>query len=289
MLCLGNEINRASHFFNEERVRSSAKYFTNWALLENLLWIIAVSERRITERNLKGLPAYDVRISARSKRARIEVSPFGEVEVVIPKRFDPRRVSHFVSEHQDWLERTLEVVEARRLENPVMYEARPKRISLPAIGRNWQVSYLRKQKAAFKETNTPRRTLSIRFEDEPGARHCLQRWLHEKAQHHLVSRVVEMSDELELPINKVIVRGQKTRWGSCSARKNISINRNLLFLPKYLVDYLFIHELCHTVHLNHSRRYWNFVATFEPEYEALERELTHSYRYVPFWAYPESR
>ena len=92
------------------------------------------------------------------------------------------------------------------------------------------------------------------------------------------------SDELELPFVRAIVRGQKTRWGSCSTQKTISLNYKLLFLPDELARYLFVHELCHTRHLNHSARFWRLVQSREPNYERLENQLTDAWRYVPLWA-----
>ena len=126
--------------------------------------------------------------------------------------------------------------------------------------------------------------LHIHMSDTQCSQNILQKWLTFMAKEHLMDWLVTLSDELELPFNKVIVRAQKTRWGSCSARKTISINRNLLFLPAPLVRYLFIHELCHTVHLNHSARYWSLVGKVEPDYKRLENELRDASRYIPLWA-----
>ena len=90
--------------------------------------------------------------------------------------------------------------------------------------------------------------------------------------------------ELGLRYHRCTIRGQKTRWGSCSSRKTISLNYKLLFLPPHLVRYLFVHELCHTRHLNHSARFWGLVQEKEPLYESLEADLTDGSRYVPLWA-----
>jgi predicted metal-dependent hydrolase len=60
-----------------------------------------------------------------------------------------------------------------------------------------------------------------------------------------------------------------------------------LFLPPRLVRYIMVHELCHTVHLNHSRRYWGLVSRFEPDYAACEAELRRAARHIPLWACPE--
>ena len=84
-------------------------------------------------------------------------------------------------------------------------------------------------------------------------------------------------------MSRVQVRGQQTRWGSCSLQKTISINRKLLFLPPPLVEQVFIHELCHTVRLDHSRRFWALVRKRAPRCQDLEEELRTAWRYLPAW------
>ncbi|NIN12121.1 MAG: DUF45 domain-containing protein [Gemmatimonadales bacterium] len=84
-------------------------------------------------------------------------------------------------------------------------------------------------------------------------------------------------------MGRTIVRAQRTRWGSCSRRSTISLNKKLLFLPAPLVEYVMVHELCHTVHFNHSPEFWDLVRERTPEYQALEAELRTAWRYVPAW------
>jgi len=78
----------------------------------------------------------------------------------------------------------------------------------------------------------------------------------ETAQKQLLERLEHLSDKYGLPFNKAKFRCQKTRWGSCSSRKNISLNVNVCFLPKDLQNYLLLHELVHTKIMNHSKQYW---------------------------------
>jgi len=82
----------------------------------------------------------------------------------------------------------------------------------------------------------------------------------------------------------VLVRSQRSRWGSCSRRRAISLNQKLLFVPPPLVRYVFLHELCHTVHFDHSPAFWAFLAQREPRWKALDEELDMAWRYVPLWA-----
>ncbi|HXV97711.1 MAG TPA: M48 family metallopeptidase, partial [Anaerolineae bacterium] len=101
----------------------------------------------------------------------------------------------------------------------------------------------------------------------------------------LVSWLTEMSRIENLPFKRAAIRGQKSRWGSCSSTGTISLNYKLLFLPVSLVRYVLIHELCHTRYLNHSKKFWSLVKQKEPAYKAAQIELRAAWRYVPGWLY----
>lgn len=81
-----------------------------------------------------------------------------------------------------------------------------------------------------------------------------------------ITKTVSFENKLPLP-NKISIKNQKTRWGSCSSLKNINLNWKLAFLPTDLCTYVIIHELCHLVHMNHSVKFWNCVEKYIPDYK----------------------
>lgn len=83
--------------------------------------------------------------------------------------------------------------------------------------------------------------------------------------------------------SSVVIRAQRSRWGSCSAKGDISLNYQLLFLPRELARHVLLHELCHTVELNHSARFWRTVHRFEPELERMRKDMRRSWSHVPAW------
>ncbi len=86
--------------------------------------------------------------------------------------------------------------------------------------------------------------------------------------------VQKFSLELNVCVNKVYFKKMKSRWGSCSSRKNISINVYLSYLPKNLIEYVVFHEISHLVELNHSKKFWNIISSKFPNYKKLENELS---------------
>ena len=113
----------------------------------------------------------------------------------------------------------------------------------------------------------------------------LRSWLKRAAYERLAPRLLQLATELNCPVARVSIRCQRTRWGSCSTRGTVSLNCSLLFLPMDVVRYLFVHELAHTKHMNHSASFWRLVERIEPDYRRLDRALLAGWRTVPGWVF----
>ncbi len=73
--------------------------------------------------------------------------------------------------------------------------------------------------------------------------------------------------------NRIAVKAQKTRWGSCSSKGNLNFNLLLALCPDEIIDYVVVHELCHLIELNHSQKFWNRVEQILPDYSARRKWL----------------
>ena len=98
-------------------------------------------------------------------------------------------------------------------------------------------------------------------------------WLKHKAKIYLPGRIKELSEQTSFSYNKITIRSQKTRWGSCSTSGKLSFNYRLMRFRKEIIDYVIIHELCHLKEMNHSKRFWKFVGKFCHDYRKLKTEL----------------
>jgi len=221
-----------------------------------------------------------LRRSPRARYVRFRIHPWGEVEVVVPQRFDERRLPALIEQQQAWVERTLARLAAVRPLPPLTDEP-PQTLQLPAIDGYWPIEYLpgAGERHGCRERSDGVLTLAA----GEGWREALIRWLARRGREHLVPWLGRVSEEVGLPFSGTTVRGQKSRWGSCSVSGHININHALLFLEPHLVRHLFIHELCHTVHHNHSAAFWSLVARHAPDYRRHERELKEASRLLPLW------
>ena len=89
----------------------------------------------------------------------------------------------------------------------------------------------------------------------------------EKARDLIKERVEEYTNQLDKDYNKVYIRNQKTKWGSCSSKSNLSFNWRLLMAPEYVLDYVIAHECTHLEERNHSKNFWKKLEDLVPEYK----------------------
>ena len=230
-----------------------------------------------------------VRESRRARYLTLRLLPPHTLELVVPRGTRAHEVSAFVHEHRQWIEDARrELAESR----PLRSEGLPRLIELHAIGKRWDVHYRHDpqgQDTARCRVRDSALEVSTREASGRGAEAALRSWLLDEADYHLAPWLLRESQVVGRRPTSVQVRLQRTRWGSCSNSGTVSLNAALLFLEPPLVRYLFVHELCHLIALNHSRKFWSAVARYEPDYEALDRRLTAAWSEIPLWAHVRAR
>ncbi len=237
----------------------------------------------------EGADAPRVRVSARARRLSIRVYPDARVEVVVPPRARPRELARFVAAHRQWVDEKRAQALRRR---PAAEPFPPPEIDLRATRERFRVQLSagtgRLKLAEFGEEGATDRVLRIGGLAEPKAlRRAMRGWLMRLASRRLAPRLAALASVAGVSYSRVSIRRQRSRWGSCSARGTISLNCCLLFQRTEVVDYLIVHELMHTRHMNHSARFWQAVERHCANWRALDRELVQGWRHVPRWIFSD--
>jgi len=120
----------------------------------------------------------------------------------------------------------------------------------------------------MSEQRTKRPSLSLQYDETD---------LRIKAKQFLPQITDSLAKQHKFEYQTVTIRNSKTRWGSCSTKKNISLSLYLMTLPEHLIHYVILHELCHTVEMNHGQRFWNLLdRVTDGRAMALRKELKAS-------------
>lgn len=203
---------------------------------------------------------YRIRRSERALRVRVTVDPARGVEVVLPRRAPEREAAAAVRELRPWIERRFaELDRARRA----------------VADRGATVPYLG---SSLRLVPEPGRTRVHRRGEEllvPADDHRppLERWYRRAARTEIAARLDDATTQAGTRYTTLTIRGQKTRWASCSRAGAMSFNWRLLLAPGPILDYVIWHEVCHLEIMDHSPRFWSLLAQHWPEYREHARWL----------------
>jgi predicted metal-dependent hydrolase len=205
----------------------------------------------------------------RNRRARryvLRLRPDGAARVTIPRGGSATEARRFAERNKEWLERQLQRMAAR-----------------PSRPKEWWIGteILFRGESVKLEAGVNGESGMIRFGSEvvkatnPAAdlRPTIERHLWRLAANELPPKVLEYAALHQLPVRRITVRNQRSRWGSCSRRGTISLNWRLIQTPAFVRDYLVVHEIMHLKEMNHSSRFWREVERACPDYEAAEQWL----------------
>jgi predicted metal-dependent hydrolase len=201
---------------------------------------------------------YTIRRSERARHARILVSPDG-VEVVVPRRFALREVGPFVEEKRPWIERTLRRMRESDVELP------PARLAdggeVPYLGERLSLRVRVEPGRVRPHVARRRDALHAKVAFAASLRDALERWYRRRARVEVAPRLAAAAARAGVEYRSLSIRGQRTRWASCSSRGAMSFNWRLLLAPAAILDYVVEHEVAHLEVHDHSPRFWELLAS----------------------------
>lgn len=229
---------------------------------------------------------YAIRRSRRARHVWLKLTVSGELVVVVPQRFDVRLIPGVVASNSEWIRRAAaRVALCRSGEKEASIVPLPGHVHLPAIGGEWTVEYRETRSYRVSTAELPGRRLLVSgaTADVEACREALLRWLRRTARAHLVLRLQETAAANGFSLRGVTVRSQRTRWASCSRNGSISLNLRLLFVDSALVRHVMLHELCHTIQMNHSGKFWTLLERYDPDCRMHRRMLRAQWKQIPGW------
>ena len=224
-----------------------------------------------------------IRMNSRAKRLIFKSSVIKGVEIVIPHAAKLPWVLEMTQNRIPWIRHAQQRVRDGRS------QLNPAQIDLKALGETWSVTFesIDKVRNGLLGSGDYTLTVGLNPKDVFYAARNLQKWFQQKAKASLIPWVASLAEDRNLKYKNIYVKNQVSLWGSCSKKRNINLNRNLLFIPKYLVEYVIHHELTHLEHLNHSGKFWNSFSRVLPNCKELSREMRSlKPDDIPLWASP---
>ncbi|WP_236869779.1 M48 family metallopeptidase [Candidatus Bandiella numerosa] len=220
--------------------------------------------------------------SPKAKHGSIKITRQGEVELVIPYKTDKAPAYKFLLSKEKWIRKKLseqaKFFEEREsaLKKIVIHDA------YPILSETYSITHIedrRKLHALIVGA-------SIVVHSPEGSLHIvLTHFFKNLAYDKFNAQVRILAKKYGLDYNKVDVKELKSKWGSCSSKKNLTFNWRLIFAPKNVFFYLVVHELCHLKEMNHSSRFWDLVCKIDPNYKIAQKWIKDNgqslYNFLP--------
>ena len=206
---------------------------------------------------------YTVRVSTRARRLRITVSSNG-VTVTLPKGVPQREAERFMRQNADWVKAQVERASRQA-----------KSSNLPPDVILWHGDALQlvrieepeRKSRARVEASRGRMRVLVPAGSRVSTRKTAEAWMRANARDEIEQVVAVEARRMGAHPKAISIRDQRTRWGSCSNRGNLSFNWRLVMTPPAILRYVVIHELAHLFEPNHSKDFWTVVARYFPDYK----------------------
>jgi len=218
-----------------------------------------------------------IRRSTRSKRLRLQIDGMGKFTLVIPKLIMGFEVNRFLKENSEWMNKHTE--KAKKIE---ALHPKPKY-------QTGDIFYYFGEKVFLEVLNSSKKRPNIKIREDKMIiniyenvskkegvemiKKAIENFYRKKAEEVIHDRLQFFNEYCNFKYKRVVLRNQKTRWGSCSSSGNLNFNWRLIMAPIEVIDYVVVHELCHLKQMNHSVKFWRLVEDIIPDYKERKRWL----------------
>lgn len=206
---------------------------------------------------------------SRSNRKTLSLSILKDGQIVIkaPLKMSDENIEKFVYEKQHWIRQKLAYIE----QNKEKYDGVMHLKKFLLFGNEYALKL-----ANIKKIETSNNDLSILIpKDTPNEKiqSKLKTWFKKIAKNTLENRLNYICSLVKLKPTSFRISDSKGRWGACNSKGTISFNYRVIMLPPSVIDYVIVHELCHLVEMNHSKKFWNLVYSFLPNTDVQKQKI----------------
>ena len=215
---------------------------------------------------------YTVRRSLRAKHVRFEVRRQTGLTVVVPYSYKIGQLPGLLKSKERWISSNL--ARYSHLQSLSADKKLRSGDTVPYLGRDLEL-VKRENHSSIGSVTLEENTLAVSPELFKNGilELALEQWYRTEAAKLINERADKLRSQVGISYKRIVIRGQKTRWGSCSHKKNLSFNWKLMMAPEPVIDYIIIHELAHLKEMNHSKRFWELVAQHCPRWHEYKKWL----------------
>ncbi len=212
--------------------------------------------------------SFELRVSQRARQLRLEIHSGSGLLVILPHNLPAQKAYDLIIEKENWILKHIKKQQSppqKKLSagDSVLY--RGKSIKIRALSVSEKTATIRLRESFF-EIHLPQ-------DGNLPLNEVLASWFRWQAKNQIVKETRRLAKKLGVIIGRISIRDQKTRWGSCSSKKNLNFNWRLLMAPPAVLQYVIIHELTHLEQMNHSKKFWSLVAKRCPDYKTHQKWL----------------
>ena len=206
--------------------------------------------------------------SPRRKTLQIEILPTAELLVRAPKRMSEHRIMHFLQQKEEWIRKKTEEMRYH------VQRITQKEDALFFLGRHVPIRLHQQLPSVLFSQNT----LFFSPAAWENRRQAFERFCRAFLRKMAEKYVSQYASSIHVSCHRIRIGNAKTRWGSCSTKKNITLSWRLVLAPEEVIAYVIAHEVAHLQEMNHSKKFWRIVECLCPEYERHKMWLkTHGY------------
>lgn len=209
---------------------------------------------------------YNLRRSYKARLIWLNIKNQSGLTVTIPQSYDVRRLPEYLQLNSRWILRNLK--RFNYVAPAISRESINHTQTIPYLGKCLKITQTKKDQGhTAVKLNDNEITVYLMLAEGKLVISEILHWLKEQAINLIKYKTEQFSKKMGLLYNRVTIRDQRSRWGSCSYRKNLNFNWRLIMAPEPVLDYVIIHELSHLKVMSHSRSFWSLVSRYCPHWK----------------------